>query len=210
MRNRGSGIWLGLAMAGLVVAAGCKSQNNTVASGAAPESASTSPATESAQPAAPATPAPGGAPVADPQIAQIALSANAGDSARGKLAESKATNAEVKSFAREMVTDHGGLNKKAVALAKKLNVTPEPSAADSDLINKVQGMTQELQGKTGKDFDKTYMDQEVQIHQLVLDDLDKTLIPSAQNADLKQLLQTARTAVEGHLKRAQQIQSTLK
>ncbi len=211
------GRWTGATLAVLAVLAGCKSQNNTTASSAAPESTMTSPAAETSGMAAPGgsatspgPAAPGAAALADPQIAQIALSADAGDSARGKLAETKATNAEVKAFAKEMVTDHTMLNKKATELAKKLNLTPQQSAADSDLVNKVQGMTQDLQSKTGKDFDKTYMDQEVQIHQLVLDDLDKTLIPGAQNAQLKALLTTARGVVEGHLKRAQAIDAKLK
>ncbi len=206
----------GLAVGALMVLAlgGCKSKQNAVSStgnAAVPPAATPAPA-ESAS-GAPAT-APGTTPssatLADPQIAQIALTANSGDSARGKIAEQKATNPQVKAFAREMVTDHSGLNKKAVALAKKLNVTPQQSAADSDLVSKVTSMNNDLQGKTGKDFDKTYMDQEVQIHQLVLDDLDKNLIPAAQNADLKQLLQTARGVVQGHLQKAQQIQGTLK
>ncbi len=216
------GVWAGVTLAGLALLAGCKSQSNTTASGAPPESTMTSPAAETSGMAAPggstmspgtAAPsgaAPGAAALADPQIAQIALSADAGDSARGKLAETKATNAEVKSFAREMVTDHTMLNKKATELAKKLNVTPQASDANTDLLNKVQGMTQDLQSKTGKDFDKTYMDQEVQIHQLVLDDLDKNLIPGAQNAELKSLLTTARGVVDGHLKRAQAIDAKLK
>ncbi len=209
MVRRGLGMWAGVTVAALALVAGCKSQNNA----AAPESGMASPAAETspmASPSAATTAAPGAAALADPQIAQIALSADAGDSARGKLAESKATNAEVKSFAKEMVTDHTMLNKKATELAKKLNVTPQASAADSDLVNKVQGMTQDLQSKTGKDFDKTYMDQEVQIHQLVLDDLDKTLIPGAKNPELKKLLTTARGVVEGHLKRAQAIDAKLK
>ncbi len=205
------GMWA-VALASVALLAGCKSQNNATTAAAAPESASASPAAETSGGAAMTSPAaaPGAAALADPQIAQIALSADAGDSARGKLAESKATNAEVKAFAKEMVTDHTMLNKKATELAKKLNVTPQASDANTDLLNKVQGMTQDLQSKTGKDFDKTYMDQEVQIHQLVLDDLDKTLIPGAQNAELKKLLQTARGVVEGHLKRAQAIDAKLK
>ncbi len=202
----------GAVLVALLLVAGCKSQQNNVAqtgnAAATPPAAMNPPAPESAATNSGANPS--SAAVSDPQIAQIALSANSGDSARGKLAEAKATNPQVKAFAREMVTDHSSLNKKAVELAKKLNVTPAASPPDSDLIKKVGDMTNDLQGKNGKDFDKAYMDQEVQIHQLVLDDLDKTLIPSAQNAELKKLLTTARGVVEGHLKKAQQIDSTLK
>ncbi len=194
---------------GLTLAAGCGKGNN---SGAGANEATASPAAPAAESASTGA-APGAAPgaaLSDPQIAQIALSANSGDSARGVLAQQKASDPQVKAFGKMMVTDHGGLNKQAVALATKLNVTPQQSAADSDLVSKVQSMTSELQGKTGKDFDKMYIDQEVQIHQLVLDDLDKTLIPAAQNAELKSLLQTARAGVDAHLKRAQALQAKVK
>jgi len=199
-------------LAALVLVTGCKPRQNDLAQtgneAATPPAAMNAPAPESAM-GNPSSPNGGAAAVSDPQIAQIALSASSGDSARGKLAETKATNAQVKSFAKEMVTDHTMLNKKAVELAQKLNVTPAESPADSDLVKKVGDMTNDLQGKTGKDFDKAYMDQEVQIHQLVLDDLDRNLIPGAQNAELKSLLQTARGVVDGHLKRAQAIDAKL-
>ncbi len=210
--TRMMGNWLAVSALTVLVLGGCQSKQNaegTTGNAAVPPAAMPAPAESAGQPSA-APGATASSTLADPQIAQIALSANSGDSARGKIAEQKATNAQVKAFAREMVTDHSGLNKKAVALAKKLNVTPQQSAADSDLVSKVTSMNNDLQGKTGKDFDKTYMDQEVQIHQLVLDDLDKNLIPAAQNAELKQLLQTARGVVQGHLQKAQQIQGTLK
>ncbi len=192
-----------------LAAGGCGKKNNeaATASSAAPESAAAvTPESAAAAPAA----APTTAPPTDPQIAQIVLSANSGDSARGVLAQQKSTNADVKGFGRLMVVDHGRLNKETVALAKKLNVTPQPSAADSDLINKVQAMGQTLQGKSGMDFDSTYIDQEVAIHQLVQTDLDSTLIPDAKNPQLKKALQSARAVVVAHLKRAQEIQGKLK
>ncbi len=193
-----------------LAAGGCGKKNNEAATGsaAAPESAAAVPP-ESAATASPAA-APTTTPPTDPQIAQIVLSANSGDSARGVLAQQKSTNADVKGFGRLMVVDHGRLNKETVALAKKLNVTPQPSAADSDLVNKVQSMTQTLQGKSGMDFDSTYIDQDVAIHQLVQTDLDSTFIPDAKNPQLKKALQSARAVVVGHLKRAQEIQGKLK
>jgi putative membrane protein len=53
------------------------------------------------------------------------------------------------------------------------------------------------------------MHREVEYHQAVLDALDQTLIPSAQNAELKTLLQGVRPAIAAHLERAKQLQSTL-
>ena len=52
----------------------------------------------------------------DAQIASIVVTANQVDIDAGKLAESKGSNAEVKAFGKQMVTDHSGVNKQAVAL----------------------------------------------------------------------------------------------
>lgn len=195
----------GVAFAMALLLAACKGPSNNADN----EAAMASPAAAVA-PEATGTGAPAPAALTDPQIAKIAMSANSGDSARGRLAEQKATNADVKAFARMMVMDHSALNKQAAALATKLSLTPQESNADSALVAKVQGMTQEVQTKSGTDFDKSYMEQEVQIHQLVLDDLNNTLIPASQNAELKQLLNTAKAGVEGHLKKAQEVQAKLK
>jgi putative membrane protein len=55
-----------------------------------------------------------------------------------------------------------------------------------------------------------YIDNEVVYHQSVLDALDKTLVPNAQNAELKNMLVTTRPAFEAHLKMANDVQASLK
>lgn len=147
--------------------------------------------------------------VTDAQIAAIVVSANQVDIDAGKLAESKATNAKVKAFARQMVTDHSAVNKSATALVTKLGVTPEENETSRQLTADGAQNRMSLQGKSGKDFDKAYIDNEVTYHQAVLDALDKTLIPSAQNAELKTMLVQTRPAFEAHLKMAKDIQGSL-
>jgi putative membrane protein len=151
----------------------------------------------------------GGGSLSDPQIAHVAVTANSIDSAAGAAARSKARNAQVKDFAQTMVRDHGAVNKQAVALAKKLNVTPQDNDVSRQLQQGAQQSQTELGGKSGADYDKAYIDHEVQYHQAVLDALDKTLIPQAQNAELKGFLQKIRPVVAAHLDRAKRIQSTL-
>jgi putative membrane protein len=68
---------------------------------------------------------------------------------------------------------------------------------------------QNLQGLTGADFDRAYIANEVALHQQVLDMIDQTLIPAAQNQDLKNLLTQVRPAVAAHLEHARQVQSGL-
>ena len=69
----------------------------------------------------------------DAQIAAIVVTANQVDIDAGKLAESKASSADVRAFGKQMVTDHSGVNKQAVALVTKLKVTPEDNPTAKSL-----------------------------------------------------------------------------
>jgi putative membrane protein len=145
----------------------------------------------------------------DPQIAAIVVAANAVDIDAGKLAKSRSHNKEVKAFAQQMITDHSGVNKQAVALVKKLKVTPEENATSKSLKEGGAKNIAHLKTLKGAEFDKNYVDQEVTYHQQVLDAIDKTLLPSAQNAELKDLITKVRPAIAAHLDHAKQIQSKL-
>jgi len=158
-------------------------------------------------PAAAATPA-AGAPN-DAQIASIALTANSVDSASGELAKTRGTNARVKEFANRMVTDHTGVNQQAVALATRLGVTPEDNNTSQQLKAGGQQTRERLNGMSGDQFDRTYIDSEIEYHETVLQALDQTLIPNAQNAELKALLTQVRPAVAAHLEMARQIRTEL-
>jgi putative membrane protein len=127
----------------------------------------------------------------------------------GKLAEAKASSAEVKAFGKQMVTDHSGVNKQAVALVTKLKVTPEDNATSKSLKAGGEDNTKNLHKLSGAAFDKAYVDHEVAYHEQVIDALDKTLIPSAQNAELKNLLMTVRPAFVAHLEHAKNLQASL-
>jgi len=145
----------------------------------------------------------------DAQIAHIVVTANQVDIDAGKVAEKKGSSADVKAFAKQMVTDHTAVNKQATDLAKKLGVKPEDNPTSQSLKKGGQDNVKKLNGLKGKEFDKAYVDQEVGYHQAVLDAIDKTLIPNAKNAELKALIEKVRPAIQGHLDHAKQIQSKL-
>lgn len=146
----------------------------------------------------------------DAQIAGIVVAANTVDIDAGKLAKSKASKKDVKDFAQQMVTDHTGVNKQATALVTKLKVKPEESDTSKSLKDGGAANIAKLKGLKGAAFDKAYVDNEVTYHQAVLDAIDKTLIPSAKNEELKDLLQKVRPAIDAHLQHAKHIQSSLK
>lgn len=147
--------------------------------------------------------------VTDPQIAKIVVTANQVDIDAGKLAAAKSKNAEVKKFARTMVTDHTGVNQQAVALVTKLKVTPADNDTAKSLYDGGKANIATLKTLKGHAFDKAYVDHEVAYHTAVLEAVDKTLIPGATNDELKALLVKVRPAFVSHLEHAKMIQASL-
>jgi putative membrane protein len=145
----------------------------------------------------------------DPQIAAIVVTANQVDIDAGRLAEGKTRSSEVKDFAKLMVTDHTGVNAQATALVQRLKVKPESNPTSESLKKGGDENLANLKTLQGAAFDKAYVDHEVAYHQAVIDAVDKTLIPSAQNAELKALLVKVRPAFEAHLAHARQLQARL-
>ena len=145
----------------------------------------------------------------DPQIAGIVVTANKIDVDAGKLAKSKSKNKQVQKFAQQMITDHTAVNKQAAALAKKLGVKPADSDTAKSLKQGAKENMANLKKLKGAAFDKAYVDHEVAYHQAVLDAVDKVLIPSAQNAELKGLIEKVRPAFQAHLDHARHIQASL-
>jgi putative membrane protein len=147
--------------------------------------------------------------VTDAQIAAIVVAANSVDIEAGKLAQSKTKNKKVKEFADSMVRDHTAVNKAAVELVTKLGVTPEENDTSRSLTTSGEQARARMSSLSGKAFDKAYIDNEVAYHKLVIEALDSTLIPSAQNPELKQTLISVRPSFIAHLQHAEQIQASL-
>jgi putative membrane protein len=167
------------------------------------------------EPAAPPTsstttpPAPAKATLSDPQIAAIVVAANQVDIDNGELAKRKSKNGEVKAFAERMVIDHSGVNKAAVELVTKLGVTPVETDASRGLTSSGEETRRKLDALDADAFDRSYVDNEVAYHKAVIEVLDAQLIPSATNAELKNMLVGVRPAFVAHLEHAQHIQASL-
>jgi putative membrane protein len=145
----------------------------------------------------------------DPQIAHIVVTANQVDIDAGKLAEKSGSSKDVRAFGKQMVTDHTSVNKQATDLVTKLKVKPEANDTSASLKKGGDENVAKLKKLKGKEFDKAYVDNEVTYHQAVLDAVDKTLIPSAKNAELKSLIEKVRPAFVQHLEHAKHLQSQL-
>ena len=146
----------------------------------------------------------------DAQIAHIVYTADNIDIAAANQALAKTKTPKVRDFAQEMVRDHTAVNDKALALVKKLHVTPEDNPTSQSLQAAAKQKSAELAKLSGHAFDVAYANNEVAFHKTVNGALQSSLIPSAQNAELKSLLQTGLKLFQEHEQHAEQLAASLK
>jgi putative membrane protein len=146
----------------------------------------------------------------DSQIAHIAYTAGSIDIAAGKQALTKSHSKAVRAFAQEMVRDHTAVNDQALALVKKLGVTPQDNPTSQALSKDAAAKLATYADLKGKAFDKAYVANEVAYHQTVNGALERTLIPGAQNAELKSLLQTGLKLFTEHQHHAEHLAHELR
>jgi putative membrane protein len=146
------------------------------------------------------------APLNDAAIAGILVAADSWDSTTGTLASKKASRADVRAYGATLARDHAGVNVQAVALAKKLGVTPTPVPADFPLKLDFEATMKKLNGLSGPAFDDAFLEHEVSYHKAVIDAVTTQFLPAIQNAELKQFVQSIAPAFQAHLALAENLQ----
>lgn len=145
----------------------------------------------------------------DANIFALLDETNMADSAAGALAGTKGTASAVREFGKRMTRDHHTLRTQGEALAKKLKITPTPPAGDNLGADAQKNMDNLNATAKGKDFDKAYVDSEVDAHKKVLELATKAM-EQAQSTELKNLIQKAAPTIKNHLDLAESIQKNLK
>lgn len=143
----------------------------------------------------------------DPQIAHVAYTAGQIDVTAAEQALAKSKTPKVRAFAETMVRDHKAVNAQALALVRKLGVTPEANPTSTALSDQARAKLAELAKLDGAAFDRAYVDNEVAFHRTVNGALSATLIPSARNSELKALLETGLKLFQAHQQHAEHLAS---
>jgi putative membrane protein len=124
-----------------------------------------------------------------------------------KLASRQAKAPEVKEIARTLVTHHTKNRRELEALAKQMNVSLLPPAG-GNTVRDTAGVLA-LSGLEGPEFDRTFVQQQIEAHQSNISALEGQMIPSAQDEQTRQFLQKTLTAMRGHLASLQALQGRL-
>jgi len=145
------------------------------------------------------------APLTDAQIAGVADALNSGEIEQAKVARTKSTNKDVTAFASMMIEHHGQAQKQQPALGEGEAVSP----LSMHLADESKQTVDKLNQAEGKDFDRQYIQAQVDGHQQALDTLTRELLPNAKSPELKRYLQKLQPRIEQHLARARTLSGKL-
>ena len=151
------------------------------------------------------TGSPAALPLSDAQVVAIADLVNNAEIQQAELAQSKSQRPEVVNYAAMMIRDHG-LDRQKL---ETLGLSSVSSPVSQMLSAQGQQTLSKLESASGADFDRTYMQTQVEEHQRVLDTIDRQLLPSAKNPQLRDHLQNMRGTVAHHLQAARDTQQAL-
>jgi putative membrane protein len=147
--------------------------------------------------------------LSDAQIADVVKTANKGEIDASKHAKTHAKNKDVKNFANMMIQHHEKSNQETKQLLSKLKLKAETNDVSHTLEETAQSKINGMKDLKGADYDKAYIQAQIDMHQTVLSSIEQSLLPSAKNAELKAMLEKTRETVASHLSEAKRINGQL-
>jgi len=123
----------------------------------------------------------------DLEIAHVAYIADNIDIQYAHIALALSSNPEVREFADTMIRDHEAVNRQALALLEKLNVSPQDNFLSQSLLEGAAKIIDELTALRGDEFDRRYADNELAYHKAVNDLVENSFIPNIENEEVKEL-----------------------
>jgi putative membrane protein len=151
--------------------------------------------------AAPALSLPPAPVLPTPDFIKAAASTDEFERQEGRLAETKGASAAVRDFARMMVRDHTNTT---MALKGAIRKAGLPPPAAPKLTDQQQANLTALKGARGPDFDRTYMQQQVEAHQTALGVM-QAYAAGGDNKVLRKAAADTVPIVKHHLSMAQKI-----
>jgi putative membrane protein len=133
-------------------------------------------------------------PVTDTQFYTQAMMGDQKEIDASQMVEKQGSSADVKKVAKKIESDHTAFDKKVKAAAGSTVTPPAPGSATAS----------SLQGKTGADLDRAYVDEMVTDHQKVIAMFEN--VTKNGSAEAKKLANEALPKLRDHLKMTQDLQ----
>lgn len=136
---------------------------------------------------------------ADTKFIKEVGEANKGELKMAELGTQKAERADVKEFATMLVTDHTkcGMELSNLAQSKGVEISAIVAADAAEGFK-------DLEKKSGKDFDKAFLDKMIDAHQDLISKFED-MQDDAADAQLKSWIETTLPKLKSHLERAKEL-----
>ena len=115
----------------------------------------------------------------------------------GQLAQQKAQNDQIKQLGQKIQADHTKANQELQQVAQKVGVT-----VPSELDSKHRRLSENLEKKSGTDFDRAYAEHTIKDHKKDIKEFEKAARDS-ENADVKAFAEKTLPTLREHLRMAQ-------
>lgn len=145
----------------------------------------------------------------DLQIAHVAYIADNIDIRYAHLALAMTSDPAVREFAETMIRDHNAVNEQALALLKKLNVSPQDNFLSQSLQENSEKIIDEMSQLRGVAFDRHYAANELAYHKAVNDLVANAFIPNIENAEVKALFEAGLKIFRAHEGHAEKMVASL-
>jgi len=146
----------------------------------------------------------------DLEIAHVAYTADNIDIRYAHLALAISENPKIHEFAKSMIRDHEAVNEQALALFKKLKVSPQDNFLSKQLTIQSDQIVSEMSKLSGAEFDVRYAKNELGYHQAVNGLVEGSFIPNIENAEVKALFQKGLAIFKMHEQHAEKVVASLK
>lgn len=146
--------------------------------------------------------------LSDANILSIMNTADRSDIEGGRLAETRAVDPQVRDFGRRMVADHSAMLEENKQLSHRFDIEPLSSAVNKQVIEQHGEALDTLLNKTGAEFDRAYIDQEIERHERLVALVGKATT-SASHVALKEHLRQVEPMLQDHLEAARNIKIML-
>lgn len=138
----------------------------------------------------------------DGEILQVLRTLNEAEIAQAQLAAQKSNKQEIKETAEHIIKDHTQNNERIDSMAQA-GIKLEKSPLSRGLKLQTEEIRENLTDLNGTEFECTYLEKQIEQHQLALDTVRSELLPDAKSPQVRRLLSTTAPALEQHLQSAQ-------
>ena len=146
----------------------------------------------------------------DAKILAVAHAANAAEIEQAQLAKRRGSDTRVRRLASMILKHHQAAQVSETHVIRRRNLDLSESATSNQLESEDREVMGMLATKSGPEFDRAYLDAQVNGHREVLGLIDNRLLPSVLDGEVRTLVVGLRPAVASHLQQAEMLRSDLK